>query len=69
MPWPYPDICQNLPDPDQDATPDPHNCQCFYHCVSEMIHGHECCQPGLAFNPETLTCDWAYNVPNCNILI
>ena len=67
MPWPDPDVCQDLSDPDQESTPDPQNCECFYHCVGQMVHGHECCQPGLAFNPETLTCDWPFNVPSCNI--
>ena len=67
MPWPDPTVCQNLPDPDQDTAVDEQNCHCFYHCVGQTIHGHECCQPGLAFNPETLTCDWSFNVSNCDI--
>ena len=34
-----------------------HNTVCFF---------SKSCPPGLAFNPVTSGCDWAYNVPGCD---
>ena len=44
------------------------NCQCVYQCAGGEIQGHECCPPGLVFNPDALVCDWPFNVPDCDIL-
>lgn len=65
MPWPSPNHCEDLTDPNQDIIADPNDCQCFYFCDHQQIHGHECCSPPLVFNPESLTCDFAFNVPDC----
>ena len=67
MPWPGPNVCDGETNPDQNDAPDPENCQCFYKCDAGEIHGHECCPPGLVFNPDILVCDWPYNVPDCHI--
>ena len=49
-----------------DTTADPNDCHCYYHCTSQdTVAGHECCSPGLAYNPVVETCDWEYNVPDC----
>ena len=49
-----------------DTTTDPNDCHCYYHCTSQdTIAGHECCPPGLAYNPAIEICDWPANVPNC----
>lgn len=65
MPWPGPNVCEGVPET-EDTTADPENCHCFYQCSYEEIHGHECCEPGLAYNPVLNICDWAVNVPNCD---
>ena len=65
MPWPGPNYCQDV-DYYQDVVPDPEDCHCFYHCAQNTIHGHECCDTGLAFDPNLLLCNWAYNIPNCD---
>ena len=67
IPWPGPNVCENMIDPNQDITLDPKDCQCYYLCSGEQIRGHECCPNGLVFNPEILNCDWPFNVPNCNV--
>ena len=52
-----------------DTTADPNDCNCFYHCtLQDTIAGHECCAPGLYYNPIIRTCDWPYNVPNCDVI-
>ena len=66
MPWPGPNYCEDVLSPEQDTIQDPDDCHCFFLCDSLQIHGHECCQSGLAFNPDILTCDWPFNVPNCD---
>lgn len=67
MPWPGPNVCDGETNPNQNDAPDPENCKCFYKCDAGEIHGHECCPPGLVFNPDILVCDWPYNVPDCHI--
>ena len=64
MPWPGPNYCEDVTD-DQNTTQDPDSCYCFYHCSAEMVMGHECCAPGLVYNPALQNCDWPYNVPEC----
>eukprot|EP00095_Tigriopus_kingsejongensis_P000591 maker-scaffold95_size379157-snap-gene-0.24 protein:Tk00591 transcript:maker-scaffold95_size379157-snap-gene-0.24-mRNA-1 annotation:"hypothetical protein ASPNIDRAFT_182707" len=50
-----------------DTEPDSEDCHCFYHCNSlDEVSGHDCCQPGLGFNPDIPGCDWEANVPQCN---
>jgi len=67
IPWPGPNVCEDIVDPNQDITSDPESCQCYYLCSGQQIHGHECCPNGLVFNPEILNCDWPFNVPNCDV--
>ena len=67
IPWPGPNVCEDITDPNQDVTSDPQSCQCYYLCAGQQIHGHECCPNGLVFNPEILNCDWPFNVPNCDV--
>ena len=67
MPWPGPNVCETVTDVNQDITADPKNCQCYFLCSDQQIHGHECCPNGLVFNPEFLICDWPFNVPSCNV--
>ena len=64
MPWPG-DYCDGVTQ-DADLVADPNDCHCFYQCSYEHIQGHKCCNPGLAFNVVTGTCDWEYNVPDCS---
>ena len=68
MPWPGPNVCDDVTNPNQNDAADPENCQCFYQCAGGEIQGHECCPPGLVFNPDALVCDWPFNVPDCDIL-
>merc|ERR1712156_664791 len=65
MPWPGDNYCKDVTDPLQNVVADPEDCHCFYNCAGSQVQGHECCAPGLAFNPSLLNCDWAYNVENC----
>ena len=65
MPWPCQDCCSDVTDPNQDVIDDPDNCQCYYLCAGANVQGHECCAPGLVFNPELMICDWPFNVPDC----
>ena len=66
MPWPGPNYCENVNDPKQHIVADPNDCHCFYDCADSQIYGHECCAPGLAFNPTISNCDWSWNVENCD---
>ena len=65
MPWPEDNYCQDVTDPMQDIVADPNDCHCFYHCSGSQVQGHECCAPGLGFNPSLMICDWTYNIENC----
>ena len=65
MPWPGDNYCKDVTDPLQNVVADPEDCHCFYNCAGSQVQGHECCAPGLAFNPILLNCDWAFNVENC----
>ena len=49
MPWPH-NYCKDVPGA-MDVTEDLQNCHCFYYCNNHEVAGHECCKPGLAFNP------------------
>ena len=66
MPWPDDNDCKDVTDPMQSVVADSKNCHCFYDCAGGQIMGHECCDPGLAFNPSLLACDWSENVENCD---
>ena len=69
MPWPDDNPCEghNESNPDVDTVPDEKDCHCFYHCSEQdTVLGHNCCAPGLAYNPETDVCDWEEDVPSCN---
>merc|ERR1711962_621978 len=66
IPWPEDNDCKDVTDPMQDVAPDSENCHCFYECAGGQVMGHECCAPGLAFNPSLLACDWSENVENCD---
>lgn len=68
MPWPNQGPCEghSSSGSDSDTVADPNDCTCFYKCSEEdNIAGTGCCLPGLGFNPETLICDWLYNLPDC----
>lgn len=53
--------------PNQATIADPDDCHCFYHCDQSNVQGDkECCDAGLAFNPDLLVCDWAFNIENCD---
>ena len=65
MPWPK-NYCKDVPIGAMDVIADPEDCHCFFHCNNHEVAGHECCKPGLAFNPVLKACDWAYNVPSCD---
>merc|ERR1712168_13304 len=65
QPTPPPnDKCDGTPGP----KPDPEDCHDYYTCSVQngewIIQEHSCGE--LAFNPESGTCDWPYNVPACD---
>lgn len=56
-------ICQS-----EGLFPVPKDCSVFYVCSKfrgQWVVVVEHCAPGTVFNPESLTCDWPYNVPSC----
>ena len=68
MPWPE-NFCEGHSGDGtlMDTVPDPYDCVCFYHCNNQdEVSGHDCCQPGLAYDPSTGTCDWIYNIEGCD---
>ena len=68
MPWPLWNYCKDVTDPKQDVVADPNDCHCFYFCAFSQIQGRDCCDPGEAFDSSLLSCDWNYNVDDCNYL-
>ncbi|XP_076809993.1 calcium-activated chloride channel regulator 3A-1-like [Clavelina lepadiformis] len=44
--------------------PIPGKCNKYYQCNAGILIERDC-PPGLVFNPDTLYCDWTYNVPGC----
>ena len=55
---------------DVDGTyADPESCSYFLSCVyytdSDAFVYRQACPEDLYFNPETIECDWQFNVPSC----
>ncbi|XP_055684203.1 peritrophin-1-like [Lutzomyia longipalpis] len=65
---PFADIeCPPVDDEHGQAVVVPHPSDCsFYVICTQGVPVVRPCSEGLVFNPETSTCDWPHNVPECS---